>query len=641
MGSSDVIVEIDRSSTGGTFTNYDIIKGTITLVVTNSITLNYIQVKLEGVARTELRIRNDHRHRRGNRNRNQNERFIQDVHKVLYDAMIVFPPDNVRQVSKAKEFTLTPGNYTYPFEFKIPLNNACVKLSGITNKIQYNKNRNDLVINNGNFNSEIVRNRANQLVQSFSNGNQSNSSNNGGNYKQSNYHVNTQLPPSLSGIGEFANVTYFVKVTCKRASFFVPNLRAHDPFIFLPLDIDDHFSRIDNHVYEEYREVFVRKELIFKDRIPEIVGVKIPPQATEKKILPKAPDIPPKKPGFFQKFMGSQPGTYLPSPVPVHKNQGSHAYYPEIESKDVPFSFEVRFRYPAFLIPTKPPSFKLYLMSLLKPSRYTLTEYGRPEDSNGLGVVYLQKLVVDLTSITLVSVLEEGGGVYGNEIHTGSHEEVINVCNNSYKNLKFDLKNCHKMKTPSSVGVDPEASNVYELEIPTKYFENCILPDHLSPSFKTCNITRKYNLSITAVFSSEKIVDHSSSREFHKKTRSVTLECANIKVLSGLNMTSTLHSNASQPSLPRTSSISSGVPPPVPHVAKRPSTVSIEKPPLHARQSFENSENSLEDIGNGEVEGELPTYDDVVRESSYQDDSEHIRARRRYQQHEQYYHNLA
>lgn len=48
MGSSDVKIEIDRTSTGGTFTNYDIIKGTVRLIVTNSITLNYIQVKLEG-----------------------------------------------------------------------------------------------------------------------------------------------------------------------------------------------------------------------------------------------------------------------------------------------------------------------------------------------------------------------------------------------------------------------------------------------------------------------------------------------------------------------------------------------------------------------------------------------------------------
>ncbi|KAK6454255.1 uncharacterized protein RJT20DRAFT_57366 [Scheffersomyces xylosifermentans] len=627
MGSSsDVIVEIDRSTTGGTFTNYDIIKGTVTLVVTSSISLNYIQVKLEGVSRTELRIP---QRKRNPRDRDRKDRYIQDVHKVLYDTSIVFPPENIRQVSSAKEFTLTPGNYTYPFEFKIPLNNSCVKLSGITNRIQFNKTSQNIIINNGNFNTSSIKNISNEIRQAYQgNGNQ---------VKQQSYHVTTQLPPSLSGIGDFASVRYFIKVTCKRSSFLKTNLRAYDPFIFLPLDLDSHFQRIDRGEYEEYREVFVRKELIFKDRIPEIVGVKIPPQVTEKKTLPKTPNIPPKKPTFFQKLFdaGPQINGQLP-PVP-YKQPGPHSYYPEIQSKDVPFSFEVRFRYPAFLIPTKTPSFKLYLVSLQKPQRYTLSEYGRPEDSNGLGVVYLQRLKIELTSTTLVSVLETDGSY--NEIHTGQHEEVIQICNNTYKNLKFDLKNCKKMKSSSATGVDIEAAGVYELEIPKKYFENCVLPDHLSPSFKTCNITRRYNLSIVGGFSCEKIVDFNSSRESQKKIKYVNLDCENIKVLSGLNMTSTLHSNASQPSLPRTTSLSSGV--------KRASSTSVEKPPLPVRQSFENSlesadvnANTSNSNSNSEEEGELPTYDDVVRESTYQDRGEHIRARRRYQQHEQYYNNL-
>ena len=46
---------------------------------------------------------------------------------------------------------------------------------------------------------------------------------------------------------------------------------------------------------------------------------------------------------------------------------------------------------------------------------------------------------------------------------------------------------------------------LYELEIPQKYFANCILPENLPPSFKTCNISRSYDLIITAKFSPEKI----------------------------------------------------------------------------------------------------------------------------------------
>lgn len=115
---SDVKVEIDRSSTDGTFTNHDIIRGKVTLVVTKAITLNWIQVKLEGISSTQLNI--PRQQSNGKRDKDRKDKIIRDQHKVLYDTQIVFPPDNVRQVSQAKDFTLAPGNYSYAFEFKIP-----------------------------------------------------------------------------------------------------------------------------------------------------------------------------------------------------------------------------------------------------------------------------------------------------------------------------------------------------------------------------------------------------------------------------------------------------------------------------------------------------------------------------------------
>ncbi|KAK6461635.1 hypothetical protein DFJ63DRAFT_297869 [Scheffersomyces coipomensis] len=652
MGSAcDVKIEIDRSYTGGTFTNYDIIKGTVTLSVTSSISLNYIQVKLEGVSKSELIIpaqqrlqqsRHDRHNRR--RDRDNKDKILQDIHKVLYDTLIVFPPDNVRQVSQAKEFTLTPGNYSYPFEFKLPLNNSCVKLQGVTNKISFNKKTFDLVINNGNFNSNMIRNKAQQFINNGSvNGN--------GNAHTQNYHITNQLPPSLSGIGEFANIKYYVKVTCKRSSFLKTNLRSFDPFIFLPLDLNiNEMSSLAD--YEEYKEVFVRKEIIFKDRIPEIVGIKIPPQALEKKTLPKVPYVPPPpqpKKGFFQKiFDNPTPNSSQQQqpPPPILKKQGPHQYYQEIESKDVAFSFEIRFRHPAFLIPTKTPSFKLYLVSKSKPTRYTLNEYGKPDESNGLGIVYLQNLKFELTSITMITVFEDDGGLV-NEIHSGKQEETISICNNNFKNLKFDLMHCKKLKSSTSTSSSSVANDLYEFEIPKKYFENCTLPDYLSPSFKTCNITRRYNLKISGGFSSEKIIDFRNQSEVNKKVKTVDLLCTNIKVLSGLNMTSSLHSNASKSSLPRNPSISTtnGMSTTPPQQPPRPpekraytSPPQPPHPPIH-RPSFDNSVNSSE-LENSTSPAELPTYADVMIESSYQDNSEHIRARRRYQQHEQYYNNL-
>ncbi|KAG7660574.1 uncharacterized protein J8A68_005840 [[Candida] subhashii] len=671
MAICDVKIEIDRHETDGTFTNHDIIRGTVTLVVTDSISLNYIQVKLEGLSSTQLTVSTS----TNRKDRDRKDKILKDVHKVLYDTVIVFPPDNIRQVSSAKEFTLIPGNYSYPFQFKIPLNNSCVKMTGITNKISFNKKTFDVMINNGNFNPSLILNNAQKLIQNFTTPpptgySSSSSSLNPQSQSQQTtpYHITSQLPPSLSGNGEFASIKYYVKVTCKRASFLKTNLRAFDPFIFLPLDLDAHNRPLLGHSsYEEYKEVFVRKELTFRNRIPEIIGVRVPSpksnpssSSTTTKptaLPPKITNIQPKKPGLLQRLFdpnlaGSSSSStsinnYKRSPSPPAQKKKENSYFPKVKAQDVPFSFEVRFRHPAFLIPTKPPSFKLFLVSKLNPDRFTLSEYNRPGESNGLGVVYLQKLQVDLTSTTIISVLESDGNT--KEIHMGKNEEVINICSNNYKNSKFDLMNCKKNKT----GISSTANNnsIYELEIPSAYFKNCILPDFLAPSFKTCNITRKYNLTITAGFSCEKIIDFTNLQEFNKKIKYVDLQCSNIKVLSGLNMTPTLHSNASS----RTSSVPNIQPPPgkIPSpttTSSPPSPYPIEKPPppmperpsspLVSQQSSSSLVDEFGELGMGGGDELLPTYDDVMREATYQDDSEHQRARRRYQVHEQYYNNL-
>ncbi|RLV91171.1 hypothetical protein JA1_004049 [Spathaspora sp. JA1] len=618
---TDVKIEIDRSLTDGTFTNYDIIKGTVTLVVTNSISLNWIQVKLEGISQSQLLIpRVNSISNNSRRDRDKKDKIVRDVHKILYDTAIVFPPDNVRQVSQAKEFTLTPGNYSYPFEFKIPLNNSCVKMTGITNKLSFNTKTFDVMVNNGNFTPSLLQNKAQQFF--------SNQSSAASTPSPHQYHITSQLPPSLSGNGDFASIKYYVKVTCKRSSILKTNLRAFDPFIFLPLDLDDDNQPI--HDQQEYREVFVRKEMIFKNRIPEIVGVKmLPPTPTSATTAPPPPkyDIQPKKPGLMKRLFNPDlngTATYnVHPPTPSRPSSTTRSRSYEIATKDVPFSFEIRFRYPAFLIPTKSKqSFKLYLISNLNPERYTLAKYDRPEESNGLGVIYFQKLNIDLISTTVVSVLETDGNAH--ETHLSKNQQVINICSNNFQNLKFDLRKC---KLNQSGG-----NKLYELEIPKKYFENCILPDYLAPSFKTCNISRKYTLVVTGGFSSEKILDFKNTNEVNRKVKYIDLNCQNIKVLSGLRVTSHLHSNASQSS----TSI------PLPPLPDRKSQTPPQTPQVHSPQVYAPPTMSFnhDDSASYESSGDLPTYDDVVRESSYQDNSEHQRARRRYRQHEQYYNNL-
>lgn len=607
----DVRVDVDRRENGGTFTNYDVIHGVVRLTTTASISLSYIQVKLEGVATTQMTVPRTLKKRKDKETR---EKLLQDVHKVLYDSVIVFPPENVRNVSNSKEFTLTPGDYTYPFQFKIPLNNSCVKTLGITNKVLFNRDNRQVLVNNGNFNTNLIKNVAQNYFQAYPNQGQGPPDV----PKDNGYHVNTQLPPSISDMGLFANVRYFVKVTCKRSSVFKTNVRAFDPFTFLPLDLDSHNRPLfEGQQFEEFREVFYRKEMVFKNRIPEIVGIKVSkkPPVDYKKALPSTPPLPQRK-SIFSSFLGG--GAPSPPTPPVRPSssrrssgssnsirQTSAAY--EISSSNVPFSFEVRFKYRSYLIPSHLPTFKLYLLLHHNPARYSLAQYGYPDESNGLGVIYFQKLSIELRSTTNISVLETDGA--GEAVHQGKSEEVIQLCNNTYQNLQFDLHDAKMLRSSSATSSSYVDTNIHELEIPRKYFDNCMLPDGLAPSFKTCNITRKYSLVIVGGFLSERIVDFKDRAEVEKKVRYVDLHCPDVQVLSGLKLTSWLHSNASESNISRTSD---------------------QKPALPERPSVSLGTEEVQ--GNGkEAESRLPTYDDVVRESSYQDDGEHLRARRRYQ----------
>lgn len=625
MGSGcEVKVQIDRTQTDGTFTNYDILKGVVKLIVTTSISLKYIQVKIEGVSKTQLYVP------RERKKRDDKMKEIHDVHRVLYDTMIVFPPDNVRKVSQAREFSLVPGNYCYPFEFKIPLNNSCVKLSGISNKISFNKKSMNLTVNNGNFNASTLVNLGSSFIQNTIQGvtNQgingianmsntsdyhNNNSNNNANHMNNNltngrknYHITSQLPPSLSGVDN-ASIKYFIKVTCKRSSILKSNLRAYDPFDFLPLDLDSNSQPIDQD-YEEYREIFVRKEIIFKDRIPEIIGVKY--KKASSKNTPKR--------GILGKFLDTSQSMFYPKQIP------------EVMIQDVPFYFEIRFRYPAFLIPLKKPSFKLYLISKTNPSQYTLGEYEKPEESNGLGVVYLHRLSIKLISNMTLSVLEDDG--YNNQIHQKTLEQEIPICDNSFRELKFDLKNAKKSRSSS---LDSNKQQ-YELEIPRKYYQNAIIPGHVSPSFRTCNITGSYNLKINGVFTCTSVLGKS---EIVPDTKSVDLECSNIKVLSGLNMTSTLHANASRSDITITNKNSSQKNGQLSD-SIRPSHGSRSNSHVNEKNEMMFQEHTPTNSSRDEVGLDLPTYDAVMREDSFQNDSEHQGARRRYQQHAMYYQNL-
>lgn len=302
---SSVTVHIDRSEKS-IFTNHDKLSGTVRLEVGSLLALSLVEVKLEGVADSEIQLKNE-------KNR---VKTVHDMHRVLYDTAVVFPPENIRQVLQQNERTLTPGTYTFPFQFTIPARNACQQHAGGKSTFSHLH-----VVNVG---PSQWRGR---LHESWGN--------------QELYHLSLPLPPLLS-VGRWANVKYFVKVTCRRVLFFKMNLRSIDPFVFMPTDLER----------QSVGEVFFRKSLVF--------------------------------PGEAQRSQRSFFSRMFTSPEPTR-------------GVDVPFSLEMRFPDYPQLAPNRPFAFTLLFISDVNPQTYA---------ASGLGSIFVHTLDVDLIEVTQVLVPE-------------------------------------------------------------------------------------------------------------------------------------------------------------------------------------------------------------------------------------------
>ncbi|KAJ8102182.1 hypothetical protein POJ06DRAFT_249019 [Lipomyces tetrasporus] len=193
---NSVAIELDRRH-GDTFTCLDVVKGNVRLYLSSEETLTHIQVKMEAVSRSSLVVP-----KHPGRDKQNSKKTVTESHKLLYVTQILFPPEDVRNLPDAKGtgkdgFTLAPGQYYYPFEFRIPINNNCLQSSSFISKFTFS--------DGANFN------------------------------KDPRQHIKTTLPPSLSDMNE-ATIKYFFKVTVKKAAFYKINMRQYNPFIFLPFE---------------------------------------------------------------------------------------------------------------------------------------------------------------------------------------------------------------------------------------------------------------------------------------------------------------------------------------------------------------------------------------------------------------------
>ena len=549
MGRSlDVAIEVEPPVTGGTFTNYDVVRGKVHVRAQDSVTLNHIEVKLEGVSTTQLRVP-----KRDSRGR-EHMRDIGDVHKLLYRTLFVFPPENVRQVSSAKQFTLTAGEYEYPFEFEIPLNNLCYKVSGIKNKFQWDKNTMNVVIRNEVLEPGMVSRRARNLVK---NGESEDSL-----LRNINYHISNQLPPSFYVDGGAAHIEYFVKATCKRLSFFKANQRTKHTISFMPLNIDQS-RNVD--VPAKPAEVSIRKEVTLTSAHPNDRG---------------------KKRSGFRKLFEPLIGTS------------------ETPTIDLPFGFEARFNHPMTIQPGKSPSFRLYFVTFMDPRRYLSESREKFGTIHGLSIIYLQRIIILLVAVTKVTALEHSTI---DELHHAESPHEIPICDTSLYNVPFDLKDCKRHIYQSKVS---QASDFYELQIPDRYIENKRIPTDILPSFKTCNVERYYYLRIVGGFSKEKVYNLGDPTEVQGKVNYIDLQCSDINVPSTMQ-----RAGRDIPTMDSKHSEMDSSPDHIPHSTS--TSTAAEKPSVKEKEASEQFQNhQIQNEETIQDNNTLPTYDDVLRNDS-------------------------
>ncbi|KAI5811438.1 hypothetical protein DFH27DRAFT_460208, partial [Peziza echinospora] len=388
-------VRLELDDPRAVYTCLDNLTGKVVFTIGSSSqeTVSSITVKMEGISQTRLVVPD---HDKDSRNKAELE-----IHRVLYIAQTVFPAPAILEQQKGSPstshagYTLAPGTYTYPFTFRIPLNNSCHPANSIFSKMH--------VV--GKFGKGVAIDYAKDPL----------------------HHERATLPPSLfsipgAGEDEGGSIRYFLKVTVNRPQFYRKNLRRDQAFVFLPIEP----PRQPNYGGETY----ARRQHLFLHAPYTLVQT---PQ--------------PKKKGLWG--FGS--------------SKSSQKFVPNKPAHEPRFTLEARLPCPAILVPKEPMGLRIILVKL--------EPFTTP-------VILRQIQIRLLVSTHIIAQEQRRKFVSAMPLYNATTGFLLGM----HQPFVFGDEN-----TP--VGKEVEADR--------KIWEEWTLPETVSPSFKTCNITTTYQLEIT------------------------------------------------------------------------------------------------------------------------------------------------
>lgn len=197
------------------YTNLDVIRGQVVISLSRNEHVGAIIVKLEGESKTALGMPPD-----GSstgisaRELAPSGDILTENHKILYKVAQVFPDETKPMMPPP--IILAPGQHRFPFQFKIPFNNACGNPEAM-GRIGGLAGPSGIAASSGLFGLGGIRvmDGTKQLLYT---------------------HVKKTLPPSFTGSPGEAEIRYYIKVTIQRPGLFRENWRYQIGLKFLPIE---------------------------------------------------------------------------------------------------------------------------------------------------------------------------------------------------------------------------------------------------------------------------------------------------------------------------------------------------------------------------------------------------------------------
>lgn len=358
----------------GVFTNLDYVQGRVLLKLPSTSPITNITVKLEGESQTLITPPPDELYR------DRKPRPVHEFHKILYNTQVVFPE---KELPGSSHYTLPPGQYEYPFRFKIPFNTTCHTMpqKALPSFPQYFKMPPPVTST----------------------------------------HIKAPLPPTLGGFPGLASIRYYVKATVNRKEFYKENPRQIHHLTFVPIE--------PPRPAQTATENYGRRTYDF------------PAPAAEK------------APGLRTVFSGLKLNR---SPTTTTAPSGS---MPKIE-------VDARMPDPAIVTPLQPIPLRILIKRL----------------DSGADPVYLQSLHVELVATTHIRA--------GQWTRAEPTLWVLGTHSNMGQLLSFPASEPANEKT-SEKTAPPKRQIVLDANA-----WRAPVPASVAPSFKTCNISRVYDVRV-------------------------------------------------------------------------------------------------------------------------------------------------